>query len=275
MRVGQHLRAQVQCLARAAQHQHLAGRGPRAPLQVHIVGDGLAQRLGALRVAVQQHMVFTPGGLAPQALPHVERKGPRFRQARGEGLHALLVGHATAGENVRAARAEGHRLRGHGRQRRRRLAQQARAYRRRDETARSRLPLDITVQAQLRVRHFHRIARHAQRLRQRARGRQAQAGRQHAIEYQLAQRALHAHAQVERRQFGSGEADFQGVEFELRRHGALARAAASTAAMLLASEKPCCCSTATSCSPAQPKRRFSATQSRHSRLMSGMGSAPK
>ncbi|MNT10157.1 hypothetical protein D3C72_1449720 [compost metagenome] len=105
--VHQQLRAQEQGLPRAAQHQDLVGRHLGAPLQVQIRRDRLAQRRGALRIAMQQHLVaMVLQRLALQALPDIGRKRPGLGQPCGKRLHRALIVDAAAVEDHPAPAAQ-------------------------------------------------------------------------------------------------------------------------------------------------------------------------
>ena len=78
----------------------------------------------------------------------------------------------------------------------------------RDKTARACAAHDEAIAVQLHIGVLHRIACHAQRLRQRAAGGQLDAGAQRAFQHQSAQRPLNALVQVQRRQLGLVQAHF-------------------------------------------------------------------
>src|SRR5256885_13022096 len=80
---------------------------PYTTLFRSVGGYGLAQRLGALRVAVQQDAgAVVLERLPLQPLPDIGGKGARLGQAGGKGPNGLLVGDASAVNNGLAAPAQ-------------------------------------------------------------------------------------------------------------------------------------------------------------------------
>ena len=105
--VHQQLGTQVQGLTSTAQHQDLVRGAPGPTFEVQVGGDGLAQRLGTLRVAMQQHAgAIILHHLALQSLPHIDGERAGFRQAGGKGLDRLLIVHPAAVQNHSPALAQ-------------------------------------------------------------------------------------------------------------------------------------------------------------------------
>ena len=105
--IHQQLRTQKKGLASAAQHHDLVGGAFGSALKVQVGGNRLAQRLGALRVAMQQHigaiLLHDP---ALQALPDIGGEGAGFRQAGRKCLDHLLIVHTATVEDHPPALAQ-------------------------------------------------------------------------------------------------------------------------------------------------------------------------
>ncbi|MNH05052.1 hypothetical protein D3C79_643650 [compost metagenome] len=219
--VDQHLRAKEQCLTGTAEHQHLLGRHLGAAFQVQVGGNGLAQGLAALWVAVQQDvaaMVFN--GLALQAFPDLQRERAGFRQAGGKGLDCLLVADAAVVEQYASALAQA--LAGLqiaaflclGADAPLRAAAQFGAKAVRDIAARALATQDVAIALQLHVGVLDGVAGDPQRLGQGAAGGQLDAAGQGAFKDQCAQGTLDALVQVQRRELGVVDAHLQGFKLE-------------------------------------------------------------
>ncbi len=228
--VHQQLGAQEQGLPGAAQDQDLVGRYLGAAFQVQVDGDGLAQGLGALRVAMQQDIAaIVLHGLALQAFPDIGGKVARLGQAGRERLDGLLVGDAAALEDGAAAPAQARAGFEHAALEVLRLdapvgaAAQLRAHGLGHIAARAFPAHDEAVAMQLHVGIFHRVARHSQGLGQRARCRQLHAGVQRAVQDQGAQGALDALVKVQGLKVYVGQTHLQGVQFKRARHAVCSR----------------------------------------------------
>ena len=208
-RVQQHLGAQAQRLLGAGQHQHLLGRGAGAALQVHIVGNGLAQRQHALCGAVLQRAVAVfLEHLALQPLPGRQWEVAGLGHPGDEGMRHRKVAYPPGGQHGLATLAQWRRCGQAGccgacRQAPRLLGHLAAA---------AHAPGDEAFGVQLAVGRFHRIARHRQRLRQCTRGGQGPPGRQLAVEDQLPQAALQPGVQGQGLVGGIGHPGFDGFE---------------------------------------------------------------
>ncbi|MCY1524197.1 hypothetical protein D9M68_591220 [compost metagenome] len=222
--VRQQLRAQEQGLPRAAQDQDLR-RGDLGPaLQVQVGGNGLAQRLRALGIAVQQNAgAVILQHLALQALPDVDRKIPGLGQSGGERLDRLLVGDAAALQNRPSAPAQ-------ARPRLRRAAFRLRScapprrpaqldsHRVGHVAARALAADDVAIAMQLHIGVFDGIAGNAQRLCQHAGRGQLRTRLQRGVENQRAQRPLDALVQVQTQEIRVVQAHLQRLELECLCH---------------------------------------------------------
>jgi hypothetical protein len=193
--VEQHARGQIEPLLRAGDHHHLLGVAAHAARGAQVLGDLLAQRAVAGRLAVAQQLGRRAAPVARhQARPIGLREGLEGGQAGPKCARRACVArdrHRRSGQQRAAPRnLAGERAAGRGRLGDR-GAQQVVGQRAADIGARAWLPADVALGQQLLVGAHHGVARDAQLAGQCAAGGQARAG------YQPAGQNGRAHGLVE------------------------------------------------------------------------------